>query len=438
MLVDKPVLDKFNEQLYIRVGVILLLFLFITLGYWLFFSKLDSAAIAPGIVSVEGQRKAIEHLEGGIVESILVDEGELVAANQPLIKLSSVAAKTHFTQLNLKYFSLLAEIERLTSERNKQNQVNFSKGIVDATSIYPSLAAVLDTQRYLFEARSKLRESKLSSIEAKVKTIIGEQQVINEKIEQESIALSFLEKELNMNSTLLKGGYSSQLRVYELQRTQAQFNANLIDLKGRLRNNELALQQVKQEKAAIEYQYIAEIGQALQTANKHKSDTLEQLQQAQDILSRVVITSPSQGRVVGLQVFNKGDVISPGETLLEVVPSDERMIIVAFIKPEDIDVVRTGQAVLVRLSAYDFRSTPPIKGTVIHVAADRLTEVTKESGNLGFKIKVTMNETEINNLENVTLHPGMPAEVFIRLKPRTPADYLLEPLSLDIFRAFRE
>lgn len=438
MQVDAPIDKQFTDKHYIRLGVMMLLVLLTSSTYWFFNSELNSAAIAPGIVSVEGQRKAVEHLEGGIVESVLVNEGELVSENQPLIKLSSVAAKTHFTQLNLKYFSLLAESERLISERNQHKTVNYSQELLAASSIYPTLAEVLDTQTYLFQARNKLRTSKLASIDTKVKSIITEQQVLREKIAQESLALSFLEKELNMNNTLLKGGYSSQLRVYELQRTQAQFNANLIELNGRLQNSLLALKQTEEEKAALEYQYTSEIGQALQSTNKSKSDIVEQLQQAQDVLSRVVIKSPTSGRVVGLKVFNRGDVISPGETLLEVVPSDERMIILASIKPEDIDVVQTGQNVLVRLSAYNFRTTPPLKGKVIHVAADRLLDTNERFNVSGFKIKVSIDSEELARVNKVTLHPGMPAEVYIQLNVRTPVDYLLEPLSLDIFRAFRE
>ncbi len=153
----------------------------------------------------------------------------------------------------------------------------------------------------------------------------------------------------------------------------------------------------------------------------------------------MTITSPASGQVVGLNVFSKGDVISPGETLMEVVPLNKRLIIEAKVKPEDIDVIRLGQSALVRLSAYSFRTTPPISGEVIHVAADRLLKNRTDTlENDGFTIKVSINSAELDSLSDVQLHPGMPAEVFIQLKSRAPIDYLLEPLSLDIFRAFRE
>lgn len=431
-------LQHFNDNRYIVLGMLVFLLVASAFVYWAFFSKLDSAAIAPGIISVEGQRKAVEHLEGGIVESVLVRDGDMVQENQPLIKLSAVAAKTRYTQLNLKYFGLLAQTERLHSERAMKEALIFSDKLLKAVSSFPSLAAVLDTQRYLFKARTDLRKSQMETIEAKLSGLQSDQVVLMEKMKQEKLALSFLQKELSMNDTLLKGGYSSQLRVYELKRNRAQFNANLIDLKGRLQNTELAQLQAEQEKIALQHKYIAEIGRELQDVNKSKDDTLEQLVQAKDVLSRVVITSPHQGKVVGLTVFNRGDVISPGETLLEVVPVDERMIVVATLKPEDIDVVNIGQSALIRLSAYNFRTTPPINGTIIHVAADRLLESKQEQERAGFKIKISLDKGELDNLKGVSLHPGMPAEVYVHLHSRTPIDYLLEPLSLDLYKAFRE
>jgi len=428
----------FDDKNYFKAGLISLVIFVGIIGSWMLFSKLDSAAIAPGIVSVEGQRKAVEHFEGGIVEEVLVQDGDTVEINQPLIKLSAVTARTRFSQLNLKYYGLLAQLQRLQHERIEATNLQFSDEVLNAVSAYPALASVLETQRYLFKAKLNLRRSQLSSLDSKLSGIKSDKKVLVDKIEQEVLALSFLDKEVSMNDTLLKGGYSSQSKTYELKRTQAQFSSTIIDLKGSLQNRVLAEQQTKQEIITVEYQYINDIEQELQEVTKVKDDTFELLVQAGDVLSRVVVKSPHAGQVVGLAVFNSGDVISPGETLLQVVPLDERLIIVATLKPEDIDDVKVGQKAMVRLTAYSFRTTPPIIGKVIHVAADRLVDRNPAEDSGGFTIKVSIDKEELDKLSEVKLHPGMPAEVYINLKSRTPLDYLLEPLSLDLFRAFRE
>ncbi|TEW56152.1 HlyD family type I secretion periplasmic adaptor subunit [Psychromonas sp. RZ22] len=427
----------FDGKDYVKVGVFCLFIFAGGLGSWMALSQLDSAAIAPGIISVEGQRKAVEHLEGGIVEAVLINDGDAVEVNQPLIRLSAVTARTHFVQLKLKYYSLLAQQQRLHHERKLAEKLIFDPILLEAVGEYPSLGSVLETQQLLFNARMSMKHSELLSFDTKLLGLESDKKVLVKKIEQEKIAMWLLNKEVNMHDKLLDQGYSSHLKSYELKRTKAKYSGSLIELNGQLQNNEMISLEARQQQTATKFRFISEVESELQDITKVKDDTLEQLVKAEDILSRVIIKSPHKGQIVGLSVFNKGDVVSPGETLLQVVPLDERLIVVAKLKPEDIDVVKLGQVVMVRLSAYSFRSTPPIAGEVIHVAADRLDD-NSNSATDGFIIKVSLNKRDLEKLNDVELHPGMPAEIFIKLKSRTPLDYLLEPLSLDLFRAFRE
>lgn len=427
----------FNENSYIKVGLLFLLLFVVGLGSWMTFSQLDSAAIASGKIEVEGQRKRIEHLEGGIVSEVLVRDGDIVEKDQILIKLSNISARTRFVQLDLKYYSLLAQEQRLHHERTNTSPLNFSVELLSHVAEYPSLVAVLETQKRLFIARINLKKSKLASIDAQLQSINSDKEMYRQKIKHEKVAFSYLNQEVEIHDTLLAEGYSSQLQSIELKRTQAKYASNLIELEGRLKSQDIAELEAREKKIATEYNYITDVEQELQELTQRKDDTLELLVQARDILSRVIIRSPNEGQVVGLNVFHKGDVISPGETLLEVVPFNERLIVVAKIKPEDIDVIKVGQPALVRLSAYSFRSTPPVSGTVIHVAADRLTSPNSGEED-GFTIKVSIDKSALENLSDVELHAGMPAEVLIKLNSSTPLDYLLAPLSLDLFHAFRE
>lgn len=405
--------------------------------YWLWFTNIDAAAIAPGVISVESKRKSIEHYEGGIVETVLVREGDTVAEGDALVELSSIAAETRFTQLQQKFYSNLAQKQRLESERNGATKLLFNEELLDAAEQYPSLASLMKTQRLLFNGRFKLRESELAVLDARLERVASDKRSLAKKLEKERLAYFYLQQESKMHDDLLPEGYTSKLKTLEIQRSKARLSGDLIDLEGQLQNREMALLEIHQQRVSMEHQYISDIEQELQELAKIMDDTVEQLAQAKDVLSRVVLTSPNSGKVVGLNVFNKGDVISPGETLMQVVPENDRLIVEANLKPTDIAAVFKGQKAMVRLSAYNFRSTPPIEGEVIHIAADRITDGSKNQEE-GFTIKVALNPEALADVDNVKLHPGMPAEVYVLLKKRRPIDYLLEPLQLDLYRAFRE
>ncbi|MCE2594729.1 HlyD family type I secretion periplasmic adaptor subunit [Motilimonas cestriensis] len=433
---DMPELSL-NPRRYIIAGLLVLLFGGGFSVYWLCFTYLDSAAIAPGTITVEGKRKSIEHFEGGIVERVLVKEGDMVEAGEPLIELSSISAKTRFSQLQQKLYSSLAQKQRLESERNGAETLEFSQDLLVAAESHPALLSVMKTQQLLFSGRQKLMQSELAVLDARLERVASDRVALEQKLKQEKRAFEYLRQEAAMHEELLPAGYTSKLKALEIQRTKARLSGDLMDLEGRLRNREMAQLEIHQQRLSMKHQNISQIEQELQELAKVMDDTVEQLTQAKDVLSRVVLSSPSTGRVVGLSVFNRGDVISPGETLMQVVPENDRLIVEASLKPEDIDVITKGQKAMVRLAAYSFRTTPPIEGEIIHVAADRLVSKDK-SHEEGFVIKVAINPDDLAHLKNVKLHPGMPAEVFVVLNKRRPIDYLLEPLQLDLYRAFRE
>ncbi len=281
---DEQYVIASDDKLYIKAGLLLIVIFAGLFSYWLFFTKLNSAAIAPGLVIVEGQRKAIEHLEGGIVDRVFVKEGEVVKANQPLIQLSSVSAKTRYIQLTLKHFSLLAQQERLHHERINAETLLFSEPLLLASEQYPSLQTVLQTQKLLFSARMKLRSSQLASIDAQYKGILNDKRVLKAKVKQEQVASDYLNKEVSMHDKLLNDGYSSQIKTFELKRTQARFSSSMIELQGRLQNRTMAEEEVKQNRLATEFHYISNVEQELQEINKNIDDTLELLTRAKDIL----------------------------------------------------------------------------------------------------------------------------------------------------------
>ncbi len=430
--------ETFTYKKYIRAGMICVAIGCVMTYFWLIRAQLESAAIAQGIVSVEGNRKTIAHLEGGIVDRVLVQEGELVKEGQTLITLSPVAAKARVGQLELRYFSSLAQQNRLESERHADEEIIFSPEIFEAAKRYPSLNAVMKTQQALFVSRRKMVVSQLQVLTTRLEGAESDSATYHRQLQRQEQAYKFMQEELDMQQKLLKNGYTSKLQAIELKRNLAMLSSDLMQLQGQLDSVENSKAEYQEQMQAVKHQFVSNVESELQDVSQTVDDAQEQLASAKDVFHRLTIVSPHSGRVVGLAVFSHGDVISPGETVMQVVPDNDTLIVEATLKPEDIDLVHQGQRAMIRLSAYNYRTTPMFDGEVLTVAADRLPDEERRDQKQGFKIKVTIKPEQLKEHPDVRLYPGMPAEVYVVKNKRSPMDYLLEPLDIGLLRAFRE
>ncbi len=430
--------ESFSYKKYIKAGLICLLVGGMMTYFWLIKAQLESAAIAQGVIGVEGNRKTIAHLEGGIVDKVLVHEGDLVKEGQTLITLSPIAAKAKVGQLELRYFSSLAQQNRLESERHADDEVIFSPVIFDAAQRYPSLNAVIKTQQSLFISRRKMLVSQLQVLKTRLEGAESDSASYRSQLQRQEQAYKFMQEELDMQNKLLQNGYTSKLQAIELKRNLAMLSSDLMQLKGQLDSLDNSKAEIKEQMQAVKHQFVSEVENDLQNVSQTVDDAQEQLASAKDVLHRLTIVSPHSGRVVGLTVFSHGDVISPGETVMQVVPDNDDLIVEAMLKPEDIDLVHKGQKAMIRLSAYNYRTTPMFDGEVLTVAADRLPDEERRDQQQGFKIKVAIKPDQLKKYPEVSLYPGMPAEVYVVKNKRSPMDYLLEPLDIGLLRAFRE
>jgi len=248
--------------------------------------------------------------------------------------------------------------------------------------------------------------------------------------------LDLLDQELTMLSGLLDKGYVSKTRVMALQRNTAEVIAKRAGLSAQ---SEVMMRQVislkqdfKAENIELKQQYTMQ----MEVVNKELRDVLQALNVARDARLKVTIRSEHAGTVVGLNVHSVGGVVGAGAVLMEIVPEGDNLIIDAVVKSEDIDMVRQGLKAKVRLSAYSIRSTAPVTGEVIYVAADRIPE--NNEGKSGYRIKIKLDDAELEALTHISLYPGMPTEVLILLEDRTLWDYFTAPLFTSYYRAFRE
>lgn len=413
-------------------------FILLTIGgfvWWATTAQLSSASIANGSLIVESQRKKIQHLQGGWVKAIHVTEGQNVEKGDLLIELANTKADSDYYRLMLRSISLKATIERLQAELTDNNIVSWTEEYHDEANS-ADVMNILNNQTLQFQQfllRNELRTSQYTQNKEQLT-----EQIRGSKSQLKSIKrqLQLVSKEINMMKGLVKKGYVSQTKMFEIQRHQASIESQREELQTKINVSTRQLTSLKQDFEAKDIELKQSLSSQSNQLEKEWLDTNQALKTALDVRSRIKVRSEHTGTIVGLNIHSIGGVVNPGDIIMEIVPNNEQLIVQAIIKPEDIDVVRTGQTAKVRLNAYNIRKTPPITGTVIYVAADRLNK--KGEKESGYLVKVQLLQEEITKLTNVELYPGMPTDVLILLENRTLWDYFTAPLFNSYYKAFRE
>lgn len=401
------------------------------IGYWAATAKLESAAIAYGDLSVSSQRQAIQHLEGGIVERLMIQEGDYVEKGQLLIQLSEQQSLSRLESLKGRFVHAVAKESRLKAEFNNTSEIVWESDL-EKMAISNTLLEAQQIQKKIFEARARYFESKLNIVH---QTISGAKLELNnlkqtKKIERER--LSLIEEEILSNQTLVKQGFSGKSTLLQLKRlatevrsTLSQLDRQTLTVQKRIDENQSRLEEMALER-------INEVVVELREAQNEIVSIREEYRVAQDIYKRTGIRAPISGKVVNMKVFTEQGVIRSGETLLELVPDDDSLIVEARVSPQDIDLISPGLDARVRLTALNARIQEPLNGKVLTVSADKLSEQNKEDYYLA---RIALNDQDAQQHQ---LTAGMNAEVLILSRPRTPISYLLKPITESFNRAFRE
>ncbi|WP_154124536.1 HlyD family type I secretion periplasmic adaptor subunit [Grimontia hollisae] len=406
-----------------------------TFGVWSVFSPLEGASIAPGVVTVDSQRKTVQHLEGGIIDKILVAEGEDVAKGDPLIYLDKTQASTQLEQLTTRQRNALAREARLITERDNKPDITFPDALLMEKD-NPRVEELLVNQQRIFEARRDFFDSQTEIIDKQLAQNTAELDGQKKRLEIEKRRLSIIGEEIAGNRQLAEKGYVSKTQVLRLEREEAQILSTI----SQLQSNASRLQQNVAENLAQlkeqELERVREIVEGLRESRQERYELDDQIAAAKDILDRTTIKAPLSGTVLNLQVFSEEGVITPGQSLLDIVPSDESLVIEAKVDPSDIDQVRAGMKAQIRLTALSMRSVRPLEGELMTVSADRLVD--EQSGLAYYLARVKLIDNINDILGGIELYPGMQAEVMLLTEPRTPIEYLLKPLTESLNRAFRE
>ena len=400
-------------------------------GTWAALAPLESAAIAQGIVSVNTKRKTVQHLEGGIVADILVEEGAPVTAGQTLLTMDDTQARTLFTLTESQYHSMVALRTRLVAERDALPSIPWPQWLREATNGEDILLA----QQRIFEAGAQLFDNHTAIYEQQIAQMREEIVGLEEEIKAKNLQLDLLEEEVQGLSELVEQGYEGKTRLLALKRRMAEIAGARARNRARTARVEQAMGETRLKISELRNSRMTRVAKELRETEAQISDLGERLAAARHVLSRTHVVAPVSGTIMDLRVFTRGGVVGPGEALMDIVPTGDELVIEARVEPTDIDVVHAGMPAQVRLTAFSQLTTPILLGTVLQVSADSLYD--ERTGAPFYEARVKL-DPEQSPLEGLRLQPGMPAEVMILTGKRTPLDYLLKPIVSSFGRALRE
>jgi len=409
--------------------------LVVCIGGWSAMFKIKGAVIASGVIVVEGEPKTLQHLDGGIVGEILVKNGDVVKQGQVLVRLDPTAIDASRTIVEKRLFEAQARIDRLKAEWNETTEIFWSKILVDAKT-RADVTEILTGQQKLFEARKKSMNGQVAQLRQRITQSREQIQGLRDLIDSKQAQISLIGEELEGLRTLLEKGYVSKTRVLALEREQARLGGDISTHRSDISRTNSAIGETEIQILQIKKDATAEILTELRQVESERSDLSEQLITASDQFKRIDITSPVAGIVHDMSVTTIGGVIAPGQAILQIIPTNERLIIEARIQPIDIDQVYVGQPARINLSAFSQRTTPQLDGFVINTSADSLVD--QVTGAPYFSVRIEIPASEREKLGDLTLIPGMPAESFIQTEERTVLNYILKPFSDQLGRSFRE
>jgi HlyD family secretion protein/epimerase transport system membrane fusion protein len=405
-------------------------------GIWSATAPLSSAAVAQGTVSPEGARKTIQHLEGGIIRQIAVRDGDTVKAGDLLMVLDDTQAKATFG-------SLLGQWQRLVAMKMRIEALQSKSETLDFTARFPNRATDPDFDEFLnnetriFETRRRTLVQQGQIYDQQIEQSREEIKGYNSQIESTEAQLGFFEEELVDAQYLTNQGLQRKPRFLELKRNRA----NLIGNRGQLvqsiakanqKISEIALTQID-----LENKFFNDQNDQITKTNSDLAQAEERLNAARDVLSRVEIRAPITGKVVNLRFRTTTGVVKPGEPILDIVPTEEDLVIDARVLPNDINTIKTGQTVQVHLTPYHTRYSNLLHGTLRDIGADTLTD--EKTGAKYYKCSIVVDHDALSQIgETIQLAAGMPAEVFIKTGEHTFLAYMLEPFTRSLRRSFRD
>lgn len=429
----KTVRDSIKFHLILGLAIVVVLV--VGLGGWASTVLISGALIAPGQIVVESNVKKVQHPTGGVVGEVRARDGDLVKAGDIVVRLDDTVTKANLAIVSKNLDAAQARAARLQAEQRGLDRIEFPQMLLDRAND-PDLKVLLSAETKLFDVRVNGRTGQKAQLRERITQLNEEIAGLSaqEKAKDQEIAL--VQNELTGVRELYEKRLVQISRLTQLERDSARLNgeraqyiASRAQAKGKITETELQIIQIDKD-------VVSEVSKDLRETNDKIGELIERKVAAEDQLRRVDIRAPQDGMVLQSTVHTVGGVVTAGDTLMLIVPQADDLQVEAKVNPVDIDKLQIGQKTLLRLSAFNQRTTPELNGVVSRVSPDVTTD--QRTGQGYYTIRVSMPAEEVARLGDVKLIPGMPVEAFVQTGDRTMLSYLMKPLHDQLMRAFRE
>ncbi|MBA8909224.1 HlyD family type I secretion periplasmic adaptor subunit [Aminobacter ciceronei] len=418
----------------VRLGGFAALALVGGLGLWAATSSLSGAVVAAGHLVVDSNVKAVQHPQGGVVGALNVHNGSMVSAGEVLVRLDDTVAKANLAIVDNGLDELMARRARLIAERDGTEAVAYPAELT-ARAADPAIAQLIEGENKLFALRRQARDGQVSQLRERIAQFREEISGIEAQQKSKKQEIALIKVELAGMEELWKKKLVPISRLADRQRAQAQLDgedgqltASAAQTRGRISETELAIIQIDQDMRS-------QVAGELREIDAKAGELRERQVAAEQSLRQIDIRAPQAGRVHQLAIHTVGGVVTPGEAIMQIVPTADALVVEARVAPQDIDQVRIGQPATLRLSAFNQQTTPEVDGTVDRVSPDMIED--QKAGLSYYAVRIALSAKSLEQAGSPELKPGMPAEVFLKTTDRTVLSYLFKPLTDQASRAFR-
>ncbi len=410
---------------FIRLGWFIVLAGVFGFLLWASFAPLDKGVPLAGTVTVSSNKKAIQHVAGGTIDSILVKEGDVVKAGDVLVRMNAVQAKANAESVRVQYFSARAAEARWEAERDGQKTIRFPVDLESAKSDQRVTNSV-SLQQQLFSARLVAIQSELSALDESVQGLVQQSKGLEQSHQGRLVQLQFLKEQLDTSRSLAKEGYVSRNQLLDLERSYSQLNTSASEDLSNLSRSKWQISEFKLRRVQRQQEYQKEVRTQLADTQKEASGLFNRLAALDYDVGNVLVRAPVDGTVVALSVFTHGGVVAPGFRMMEIVPNSDTLIVEGQLPVHLIDKVHPNLPVELMFTALNQNQTPHIPGKVTQVSADRLVD--EKTGQPYYSIKAVVLPEGVKLLASQQIRAGMPVDMFIKTGERTMMNYLLKPL----------